>query len=52
MRHPGITFSMMTADELITKKNLEAFKQELFAMPALFKNAQSWPGKNDSERKI
>ena len=46
----------MTADELITKKDLEAFKQELFALLAPFKDAQTLAGqkwlKNEDVKKI
>jgi hypothetical protein len=46
----------MTADELITKKDLEAFKQELFALLAPFKDAQTLVGqkwlKNEDVKRI
>jgi hypothetical protein len=46
----------MTADELITKKDLEQFKQELFTLLQPFKDAQAlgqqkWL-KNDDVRKL
>ena len=46
----------MTPDELITKKDLEQFKQELFAMLQPFKDAQAPTGqkwlKNEDVKKI
>ena len=46
----------MTPDELITKKDLEQFKQELFAMLQPFKDSQAPTGqkwlKNEDVKKI
>jgi hypothetical protein len=52
----NVTLATMTADELLTKKDLAEFKQELFAILQPFKDAKDLAGqkwlKNEDLKKI